>query len=262
MLLKYNLKKRYASRMNEKSSIINKELLEIQLKWKNEVVKCFLENHKEQQSELSHPFYFRVSDKYTSFEKKIMIVGQETKNWGKYSEEVEEDYLQNCSVEYLDSQLEKKNNYKYNRSPFWGFFRKLDACGYTPCWNNIDKLHRYKNGKTEPLTEEQKEAFCAQYGEDKKSLLQREIDIVEPGAIVFVIGPKYQCSLEYSFGLHSVSNELFELKPTPSCPCQDISHVINIGIPVIWSYHPNFLRFRKEKTRDSWFNMICNFATK
>ena len=84
--------------MNEKSSIINKELLKIQLKWKNEVVKCFLENHKEQQSELSHPFYFRVSDKYTSFEKKIMIVGQETKNWGKYSEEVEEDYLQNCVI--------------------------------------------------------------------------------------------------------------------------------------------------------------------
>lgn len=220
---------------------INGKLLEIQAEWNNKIVEPFVEAYPEQKSELSLPFYFGVSDKYRIAEKKVMVVGQEANNWWKYSDEAASDYLQQWSIGYLENQLWQTGGYRFNNSAFWMFFRQLNQDGFTPCWNNIDKLHRYINGKTKPLTAEQDQAFCAQYGPDNKSLLQREIELVNPNAIIFIIGPNYQCSLEHSFGLQTASNQLSQLKPTLASPCQDITSTIKIDVPTIWTYHPTYM---------------------
>lgn len=219
----------------------NHKLLEIQTEWNNQIVEPFVKANPEQKSELSLPFYLGVSDRYRTADKKVMIVGQEACDWWKYSEKADKDYLQQWAVGYLENQLWKTGGYRYNHSAFWMFFRQLNQAGFTPCWNNIDKLHRYIDGKTEPLTAELDKAFCAQYGTDNKSLLQREIELVNPDAIIFIIGPNYQRSLGHSFGLHDDSNQLSQLRPTLTFPCQDITSIIKMDVPSIWTYHPTYM---------------------
>lgn len=228
---------------------INQKLLEIQIEWNDKIVEPFIEANPEQKNELSLPFYFGVPDKYRVADKKVMIVGQEAYNWWKYLEEADKDYLQQWAVGYLEKQLWQTGEYRFNNSAFWMFFRQLNQSGFTPCWNNIDKLHRYVDQKTKPLTAEQDRVFCAQYGSNNKSLLQREIELVNPDAIIFIIGPNYQCSLEHSFGLQTTSNQLSQLRPTLTCPCPDIASIIRMDVPVIWTYHPTYMN-RKGMLKD------------
>ena len=219
----------------------NQKLLEIQAEWERQIVEPFVDANPERKNGLSRPFYFAVSDKYCVADKKIMIVGQETHNWWKYSEEADKKCLQQWSIGYLEHQLWRTGGYRFNKSAFWMFFRQLQKDGFTPCWNNIDKLHRYINGQTKPLTAEQDKIFSSQYGMDSKSLLQREIELVKPDVIIFIIGPNYQCSLEHSFGLEIASKPLSQLRPTLEHPCQEITSAIKMDIPAIWTYHPTYM---------------------
>lgn len=123
--------------------------------------RTFVEANPGQENELSLPFYLGVSDKYRTADKKVMIVGQEANNWWKYSEKADKEYLQQWSVGYLEKQLWQTGEHRFNHSAFWMFFRELNQSGFTPCWNNIDKLHRYVDGNTKPLTAEQDRVFCA-----------------------------------------------------------------------------------------------------
>ena len=115
--------------------------------------------------------------------------------------------------------------------------------GFELCWNNVDKLHRYKDKEstttTETLTVEYEKQLSAQYGADCKSLLQREIEIVKPDAVVFLTGPNYRVTMCTAFGMPD--NALDADRPTKTNICSEISKILNLDMPVFWTYHPGYL---------------------
>lgn len=219
---------------------LNKELLEIQEQWNQCVLFPYIESHNDHI--LSRPFYFGVSDEYMGSPKKIMIVGQETRDYGSYHDDWPMPDIQKWGIDYLRRQLwsVRSEDFKYNRSGFWKLFRCFEKCGYVPCWNNIDKIHQQKGmASTIRLTDDHKRVFCRQYGNDNKSLLRREIEIVKPDAVVFITGPKYHVSMTESLGLPEGS--LDEEKPTREYFCREITKKAGLGMPTFWAYHPSYL---------------------
>ena len=198
---------------------------------------------------ISRPFCFAVTKEFTKTDRRIMIVGQEAANYGLYSSAWPVEEIQVFNVEYVSKQLGyKENDHAYNRSPFWKLFRKLKDSGFEPVWNNIDKFHRVymeqdKDGKdkekTVPLSSEIERLVDAPYGEEKKSLLVREIELTNPCAVLFVIGPYYHEALSLSLGISD--DTICDYKPNKAQPCRVLSDVASLGRPVLWSYHPAYL---------------------
>lgn len=130
-----------------------------------------------------------------------------------------------------------------NTSPFWDFYRKLGDMGYSCLWNNLDKF-LYADHKAH-LSEEEAVGFNAPYGEERISVLQREISLLKPKVIVFAIGPrkKYRVSLASAFSLNEKT--LWEHKPTIKNCVNDISDILGLKNTIaLWTYHPNYLRRR------------------
>lgn len=222
----------------------NSKLLELQEQWNQNVLFPYVENLDN--NILSRPFYFGVSEEYLESKHKIMIVGQETRDYGHYNHDWPMPAIQKWGVDYLRRQLWKSGTeefikgHKYNRSGFWTLFRSFLKRGYVPCWNNIDKIQQAKGmASTIRLSNEHKRIFCRQYGEDNKSLLQREIELVKPDVVLFITGPNYHVSMTESLGL--VEGALEELKPNRTKVCREITKEAGLGMPAFWAYHPSYL---------------------
>lgn len=198
---------------------------------------------------LSCPFYMGITEEYASHTKsnRVMIIGQEARHYGLWkNDRFRPGYISNESqewaIEYLLCQLKmpKANsrfNHEYNKSRFWQTFRTLNDNDINVCWNNVDKVY-YSRGNHEykgTLTYEGEEYLSAQYGLDKKSLLQREIEIADPDAILFVTGPYYYKSMAIAFG---VLPEKLDGKLNTNNNIADITNVLSIGKPAYWTYHP------------------------
>lgn len=233
---------------------LNNQLLQMQNEWNKVVVEPFFE--KNNNYNLSRPYYMGLSSEYINSNKRIMIIGQETQGFGLYEDDWSMLSIHEWSIGYLRRQLWgiDKEKYSYNRSAFWKLFRSFEKYGYTPCWNNIDKIQRTINNKTVSLTYELEEHFCKQYGQDNKSLIQREIEICKPNVLLFITGPYYDFSMETSFGLEK--GTLQKYRPTKDNLFSDVTDVFNLGIKVIWTYHPTFLN-RNHKI-DNCINDIVN----
>ena len=227
---------------------INKTLLSLQEEWIQLVADPFISKGFEEQ--FSKPFHLGLSDRLNKNKKLVMLIGQEASDFWTYeNNEIVSSNVQQWCIDYYNKQLfHTVNSERYNRSPFWAFFRSLYKQGIDVCWNNLDKLHRYesktsKDGAiklhTIPLSLEHQLELSRQYGSDRKSLLQREIKAVSPHAIVFLTGPYYSASMCSAFGLSSHALDLHT--PTKKCFVTQIEQIIDLNIPVFWTYHPNYL---------------------
>ena len=224
---------------------INIELLGYQKEWLSKVVEPFISKGYDEQ--FSRPFHFGISEKLDPKKKLIMIVGQEADRFWKYEDtDKTPEYIQRWCIGYFDKQIFKTSFAEYdqvNHSAFWRFFRMLHEKGFELCWNNVDKLHRYQGkgaiNQTETLTVEYEKQLSAQYGEDRKSLLQREIEAVNPSAVVFLTGPSYKVTMCTAFGISDSTLEA--CTPTKTNSCSEISEALNLGIPAFWTYHPGYL---------------------
>lgn len=236
----------------------NDLLLKAQKVWKEECYDKVKANYKTDASKkgiLSYTFNLGVSDEYVKSPKKIMIVGQEARG----HTHDEEYWCLKRTVDYMNCQVHGKKNPKYkrdkcNRSPFWRFFRKIDndGQGYSPCWNNIDKVTRYEIARSgeekERKIDDDDRKVLNQKLSLGQSLLQKEIEIVEPDIVVFAIGtnPAYLCALRAAFGLEKEWGEYCpSLTPTLDGCCREISKILNLDVPTYWTYHPNFLNYHK-----------------
>ena len=133
-----------------------------------------------------------------------------------------------------------------NKSPFWELYRKLDDMGYNCLWNNLDKF--LKADHKEHIAKEEAVGFNAPYGEERLSVLQREINLLKPKVVVFGIGPreKYRKSLASAFSIDASS--LYAHRPTRQNCVHDISAVLGLkDTIVLWTYHPNYLSRGKLK---------------
>lgn len=212
-------------------------MLKLYEDWQSNILEPFLNNNKEHQ--YSNVFIPGIPLSFTQPKGKIMIIGQMTNNFGEYGTNTLEE-LEQFGCNYLERQIYGKvNDWKYNSSPFWQFFRKLKEGGYDLIWNNVDKVHKIINGETIWLSEEEELALNAPYGSENKSLLEREIEMISPSAIIFITGPNYAYSMATSFGLPKPN--LFSIRPTKAKSLVNIQDHLGLSIPVFWTYHPNYL---------------------
>lgn len=253
---------------------VNEKLLDEQIYWVNNILKEYIneqnpellydgsdKKRKEKNQKLSHPFYMGLSKEYLSAEadKRIMIIGQEAGGYGTIDDGTAEygfieateksktnapENSQKWAVAYLQKQLYDMydelpacyDEIQKNTSPFWEFFRKLNK-RYALCWNNLDKVYF---GKTLSYTAE--EYLSKQYERNgkKQSLLEREIGLANPQAVIFVTGPYYDRSMEVAFGK---GGEISKYRPTVDKLITDVSEVLNLcnGVKAFWTYHPMYL---------------------
>lgn len=224
---------------------INEELLRLQEEW---LEQCNAERLASLYP-LSRPFSFAVTQHYIESDLRIMVVGQEAKDYGSYTSDWPLTAIQQFTVDYTDRQLGyRKTDNKYNRSPFWKLFRSLDRLGIAPVWNNVDKFHQIKDNKTIPLSLEIERQLNIPYGDECLTLLQREIEVAQPTAILFVTGPYYHETMARSLGIPD--EKLNDQSPSPDYLCRNISAVCGVDRPIFWSYHPAYLQ-RKHSLQDT-----------
>ncbi len=221
----------------------NEALKKLQNEWNEKILIPYAKDHPET---ISKPFYYGVSKEYCRANKRIMIVGQETNKFEVYTDNWPLDDIQPWCIDYLQFQLWKieaigRDKVDYNSSPFWRMFREFDSRGITPSWNNVDKIQQYnaKDEKNFPLSIEQEKYFSCRYGNDNKSLLQREIELDEPDILLFITGPNYSFTMATALGLEE--KVLKSYRPTKQNFCVEITDLLNIKPKVFWTYHPAYL---------------------
>lgn len=239
---------------------MNKSLLLVEEQWNREVVEPCLKSLCEDL--ISHPYCMGVVNEYIDSNMRIMIVGQEPDGLTEYYEHFSQFGTQNrqiglqsaqdWSIRYQEKQLYNRGNEEKNNSPFWTLFRDLVELGFVPCWNNIDNVHRIVDNKTESLTIALEEILNSPYGSDQKTLLQKQIDIVNPNAIWFVTGPHYIKTMAY--GLQVKLTELEEYAPSANRLVTELNGKVGEKIKAFWSYHPKYLNHKGAR------KSVCEFV--
>ena len=216
---------------------VEKELRRLYDNWE-------LGNENENSPKFSAMFRMGFPDEYIDSNKPLlMYVGQEdldgkphkTQAWVRKYQIVQQSKIYNEEIDRGQ-----------NTSPFWEFYRKLGNMGYNCLWNNLDKFLK-SDHKTQIEVQEAID-FNAPYGEERISVLQREISLLKPNVIVFAIGPrwKYMKSLASAFSIDV--SLLYSHKPTRKNCVNDISSVLCLqDTVVLWTYHPNYLSIGRLK---------------
>ena len=220
---------------------INAQLLQLQEEWAETLLVPYVRANPD--AMLSQPYYLGLSQEYVNSDRRVMIVGQETRGFGSYADDWSAEKIQSWCVGYLRRQLWGVGQDTYNPSPFWQFFRLLEREGYAPCWNNVDKIHRPGGGRIARLSREQEWALCGVYGDEQVSLLRREIALCAPDAVVFITGPQYCYPMSLCLGVGEAT--LWQCRPSLQKPIVDITSTAALGCPTFWTYHPAFLNRRK-----------------
>ena len=180
----------------------------------------------------------------------IMFVGQECLRCYEYK-------TQEWMIKYQETQLLEHKIEDFgepvNHSPFWRFFRELSFNKeYYPIWNNLDKFHlRGETYKDDAKIDKGtaillNSPYFDEENNKKYSILQKEISIIEPKAVVFSIGKSKKYIESFSAAFSIDTKKLNEYKPTKEYPIHDISDLIGIqNTRVFWTYHPKYLTISK-----------------
>ena len=228
---------------------MNEELYKFQKEWFDTIFEPYIKENPN--ANITYPFFTGVPEQYVNSNKRIMIIGQETRGWGIYKPDWTLKDSRQWTVDYLCYQLRYDTDAVYkerfgrrNSSPFWSFFKLFSNHGIVPCWNNVDKAQRNIDGKTKSLTEEIEIALNQKLPHSNNTLLQKEIEVLKPNAIVFITVPSYVVTMEKALGLRE--NTLAEYKPTIDNGCVDITNIVHTEIPTFWTYHPRFIVSKKK----------------
>ena len=173
---------------------------------------------------ISEPHFLHVPEEYAAAPVRLMVVGQQTYGWQRDAEEP--DPVRARTKEYERFGLGRH----YRRSPFWSAAHHLHrrvnpgAPDRGFLWSNLVKVDCNQHRPNRDL-----EDFVASL-----ELLQREIEITEPQAVVFFTGPAYEERLRSSF-------------PGVAAESLDEHHLSRLehpGLPKasFRTYHPKYLR--------------------
>ena len=205
----------------------------------------------------SDVFVTGVSDYAPQKRKKLLIVGQEARNWSwDKGEKLSHEERQKYAVDYLNENLElcqTSSACAFNGSAFWEMMRFVyRETEYFPIWANLDKVHTYQNCITTPLQTFEEEKLLLKRCFDGKTLLQKEIELIEPDAVLLVTGPTYYKATNYALGVEKYNKRGDILKENvprwgEACQVQRIS--VEDQVPMLWTYHPTYAK-RKKKLED------------
>lgn len=171
--------------------------------------------------DVSWPLLLEVPARYSSLRRKLMIVGQETRGWGRG----EMPDVAGVVAEYRGFDLARH----YRRTPFWVAAHRV-AQALNPegparsfLWSNLVKASQ---SKTRPCPAVE-QAVCS------LGLLPAEIEITRPEVVVFFTGRRYDGRLRETFPGASLER----LSPF-------VCRVTHAGLPFhsYRTYHPAYLR--------------------
>lgn len=138
------------------------------------------------EQDLHGPLLIEVPAAYHTAKVKLMVVGQQTAGWGHPAEH---------SIEDLLDQYRRFMGSLPRQSPFWQAADSIYSClnpdgppgGFL--WSNLIKV----DVRTKRPRPELEDLICS------TGLLQHEISITQPDAIVFFTGPCYDQRLRATF---------------------------------------------------------------
>lgn len=207
--------------------------------------------------ELSPPLLIDPPSEYFDARHRLLIVGQQTCGWswdGPMLNQTD-DHVEALMSQYRGFDLGST----YRSTPFWAAARKLNNLlngdgDAKFLWGNLvrtDEVHFGINGRKRYRRppEHIEENLC------RFTLLQREIEILEPRVVVFFTGPYYDIRLIKSFVDGATLHEVNDL--------QVLDRVVHSKVPntSYRCYHPGYLRRRG--LTDEYLNCIVSdvFAT-
>jgi len=178
-------------------------------------------------NKLSNPHFLFVPKDYFETRVRIMIVGQQTNGWGDKGILQRPDATEALMKLYAEFNLGEK----YTRSPFWQAALLLhrlinpNAPARSFLWSNLVKVDQEGKRPIQEIEEQMSQL----------RLLQQEILITQPHAVVFFTGPYYDDRLVSCFP---------ELSWDTPAMLLCLSHP-NAEVIYLRSYHPNYLRLAK-----------------
>ncbi len=178
--------------------------------------------------ELSAPILIKFPESYLSQNVKLMIIGQQTKGWGK------------GGISDLLKCYDKFNlGETYYASPFWSITRKIERTlnihKNAVVWSNLNRCDY--NDERPPLKIEKDLRVTS-------PLLRGEIEILQPDVVIFFSGPNYDEHIQQSFiGSIFESIDGFTLR--------EVSRINHELLPqhTYRTYHPKYLRLSKIEPR-------------
>ncbi len=199
----------------------------------------FLENgDKLKSAQPANPLLIKVNEEeYLQSDLKIMIFGQETWGWHKYSTSIQD------GMNGYEKFFVNKNFYDgYKKSVFWqgfNYFKKeLDSNfkdkKITYIWNNISKIGRNdgKTGVTPDIRKLERESF---------NVIKDEIMILKPDIVIFFTGGR-DGDLKFNFEDISFENIKIENSKIAKRKYKPSSIVISKFLPIksVRLYHPSY----------------------
>lgn len=201
----------------------------------------------------SAPLLLHAGPAWSASQTRLLIVGQETQGWG-YSSEKPEDpsgsirtweefRVRDGAVELLMSwyaQFAFAAGHPKNRgSPFWSAFRELahatgsdvSSTNSSTLWTNLFRVD-WHGGSVLGAAQDRLSDLMNLSGE----VLVREIEALEPTAVVFFTGPRYDFALDAAF----TSLKRFEFAGYPTRTLSQLEHP-QLPRLSFRTYHPAYL---------------------
>lgn len=235
---------------------VNDELRSIIRDWRDSdrIQKQLLKSGKDKFSDVFVPGITEYyADDANAKGRRILLYGQEARNFIFGCDNSVEN-IQEWVIKYTLRQVyqnkDDESEEKWNNSPFWALFRKIKEHGWHPVWSDLDKFHRLINKETKSLTIGEEVVFNSPVKEGEKTIVQKEIDILKPDLIVFLVGPRPHYIDSLCTALKIEKDQLAAIKPSASAEnyCVQISGALTkLSMPVYWTYHPAFINRSKGK---------------
>lgn len=177
------------------------------------------------EDDLAGPLLMSPSYEYLNSNKRLLIIGQETKSWSYHIDDIEKQM----------QQYEEFNvGANYYSSPFWNITRKIeDILGNNPhscAWTNINKFD-LDAGRPYGAYE-----VAISKVDD---ILLSEIKILNPDFCLFYTGPSFDHRIKTLF-------ENIEFKEIPNFTIGQFCKLKHPSLPInsFRSHHPKSLRIR------------------
>lgn len=197
-------------------------------------------------SRCSSPLLLMAPDGWKDASRRLVIVGQETFGWGDSAIPRSLEDIRSSMQGYTEFSF-AKNHPAHRNSPFWRAFRQLAMKSEAEVlWTNllrfdIDGGSVLRNCRPDEL----KALLAAQHG-----ILEREIEVLDPHAVVFFTGPNYDRIL-----LGEFPSTKFE--PIDDYPARQFARINADGLPrtSFRTYHPGYLN---RSGRWDWLNRLSD----
>lgn len=147
-------------------------------------------------SGITNPMLICVDeDRFYSAKNRILICGQETKDWDPFGKSIEHGI-----ATYKNFFIDEKFYGKYGISSFWKGFRylKSEICkiyNTEDCvfiYQNLSKMGRFDgvNGVTDGMRKLERNYF---------PVFRKEMEILNPDIVLFLTGPGRDCDIKFHF---------------------------------------------------------------